>query len=427
MDLKEEYRQKVLEYIDEKVDDCVALLQDIIRIPTENRPPNGCEKKCQQYMQQRFLELCMEVDMFTPDSIENIETHPGYLKGRDYTDRPNLIGIYRGKASKKRIMISAHADVVPAGDLSLWTVDPWSGLVEDGRIYGRGAGDDKEGIAAMYAALKSIIDCGILLDNDVILASVVDEESGGANGSLAAILKYPCDYYVNVDGVDFDIVPVSVSGGRFRIDFDTVTDTVCSKDCADAIMILHNELKYFEKIKIEEFDNNPQFKDVSFKHNALRILELRAGDEEDSTSHNKGVIKCYVYSTENKETNEKQLLEIIDRSYEKMDKTKIKKPVLMFYRRFFNGAKTDVDNILVKTMAQNYEHITGEKAKIKAGPISDLPLYYEFGSGSCVCCGIGSMEGRGSAHMPDECICIDEFVRLIKVIALTLIDLGLNN
>jgi acetylornithine deacetylase len=423
-----EIKRKVLDYINKNQDECVELLCSLIRIPSENKPPKGDEKACQEFVRRKFIELGLEVDVFTPDSIPEIETHPGYFKGRDYVNRPNVIGYYRGRNAAKRMMVSAHADVVPVGDLNLWTVDPWSGVVKDGKVYGRGASDNKDGIAAMYMALKSIMDCGIQLDNDIIIASVVDEENGGANGSLAAVLKYPCNYYINADGVDINIAPVSVSGGRFRIDFRTWSDSsVCAKDCSDAMFIFYNELKQYEKLKTKEFDENSLFKDVSFKNSALRILEMKTGDELDYASNNHGVLKCYVYSTENKEINEKQLLEIIDRAYEKMDKSKIRKPELSFYRRFFNGAKTKVDDILVRTVANNFEAVTGEQARIKAGPISDLSIYYEFGGGSCLGIGTGSLLGnRGASHMPDEFTTIKKFLTLIKTLALTLIDMGLE-
>ncbi|NSW89080.1 MAG: M20/M25/M40 family metallo-hydrolase [Firmicutes bacterium] len=423
---KEGYKSKVIEYIDKNKDYCITLLQELIRIPSENFPPLGYEKKCQEYLAERYKELGLRIDMFTPDSIENIENHPGYLKERDYKDRPNLIGIYKGMKSTKKIMLSAHVDVVPVGNPNDWTVNPWSGLLRDGKVYGRGACDDKEGLAAAYMALKAVIDCNIKLDNDVVLASVVDEEGGGANGSLAAVLKYPCNYYIYADGVNFDIAPVSVSGGRFKIEFETKKAMQDASNCLDAMYVMRNELKNFEKEKLKEFESDPLFNATAFKSTVFRILEFKIGDETDLSFANSGIIKAYLYSTKNKDVNEKQLLECIDSAYEKMDKSKIHKPKLSFYRRFFNGAKTDINDILVKTVAANYERVTGEKAKLAAGAISDLPIYYEFGKGSCICFGIGTWDTEGACHMPDEFVKTDDLIDFAKVMSLTLIDLGFN-
>jgi acetylornithine deacetylase len=74
-----------------------------------------------------------------------------------------------------------------------WTVfpDPFSGEIRDGRMYGRGSIDMKAGTAAGFFALKCLHDLGIELSGDVYAESVVDEENGGANGTLAARLRNP--------------------------------------------------------------------------------------------------------------------------------------------------------------------------------------------------------------------------------------------
>ena len=90
-------------------------------------------------------------------------------------------------------MLAAHTDTMPAGDPSAWSRPPFEGVVENGRIYGLGACDDKFGIAGGWWALKVLDLLGIRLDRTVVLTAYCDEEFGGGNGALAACLKYPCD------------------------------------------------------------------------------------------------------------------------------------------------------------------------------------------------------------------------------------------
>jgi acetylornithine deacetylase/succinyl-diaminopimelate desuccinylase family protein len=102
-------------------------------------------------------------------STETYEVFPG---------RPNVVGGWDG-SEERSLAINGHVDVVPAGDLSTWSVDPFGAELKDGRLYGRGSYDMKAGVAAAIAAATAIHDCGIQLAGRFQIHSVVDEESGG--------------------------------------------------------------------------------------------------------------------------------------------------------------------------------------------------------------------------------------------------------
>ena len=85
--------------------------------------------------------------------------------------------------SKKPFMLTAHLDVVPAGDSAKWTEPPFSGNVSDGRIWGRGAIDYKAGVSGMLQACEDILETGFKPARTVILAFGHDEETGGAGGA----------------------------------------------------------------------------------------------------------------------------------------------------------------------------------------------------------------------------------------------------
>src|SRR3954466_12911700 len=67
-----------------------------------------------------------------------------------------------GRGGGRRLILSGHVDVVPPGEPSTWTVDPWAGDVRDGRLYGRGACDMKGGVAAILGAVRALGAAGIL-------------------------------------------------------------------------------------------------------------------------------------------------------------------------------------------------------------------------------------------------------------------------
>jgi acetylornithine deacetylase len=97
---------------------------------------------------------------------------------------PNVIGTLRGGQSGRTLLLNGHCDTVPFGDVSQWMYPPLSGLIKDGRLWGRGACDMKAGIAAALFAMRAVKQAGVKLDGDVSFLSTVGEESGSA-GAIA--------------------------------------------------------------------------------------------------------------------------------------------------------------------------------------------------------------------------------------------------
>jgi len=112
--------------------------------------------------------------------------------------QPNLIASYGPVPSRSRLVYHAHVDTVPAGDLEDWSKDPFAGEVENGWIYGRGAGDDKSSVAAQVMALIALARAEVPLSGTLQVAVVGDEESGGNVGTrwLREAQKIQPDYLV---------------------------------------------------------------------------------------------------------------------------------------------------------------------------------------------------------------------------------------
>ena len=96
-------------------------------------------------------------------------------------NRPSLFLEYPGKVSQ-RICILAHVDVVPEGDLSAWTINPFDPVVKGSRLYGRGVSDNGNSLVSSLYALKAIDDAGVTPEYSVLLAFVADEEMGSHFG-----------------------------------------------------------------------------------------------------------------------------------------------------------------------------------------------------------------------------------------------------
>ena len=96
--------------------------------------------------------------------------------------RPNFISTIEGKNKNKFIWIITHMDIVPPGELRLWSHDPYSAYVKNGHIFGRGVEDNQQDMVASIFAAKAMIEEGIIPDNSINLAFVSDEETSSNMG-----------------------------------------------------------------------------------------------------------------------------------------------------------------------------------------------------------------------------------------------------
>ncbi len=109
----------------------------------------------------------------------------------------------------RAILLLHHTDVVPAGPG--WTVPPFAGLVRDGRLWGRGAVDDKSLGIAQLAAFVSLKRRKVPLARDVIYLAVADEENGGGQGVGWLMQQHP-NLFKGVEGVVGEGGRAQVSG-----------------------------------------------------------------------------------------------------------------------------------------------------------------------------------------------------------------------
>ena len=86
----------------------------------------------------------------------------------------NAVAALRGRESGIKLACNAHLDTVGVGEG--WTVDPYGAEIKDGKVYGRGAVDDKGQIVAQIMAAKALIDADIPIAGELVLCHVVDEE-----------------------------------------------------------------------------------------------------------------------------------------------------------------------------------------------------------------------------------------------------------
>ncbi|MHA2253631.1 MAG: ArgE/DapE family deacylase [Candidatus Kariarchaeaceae archaeon] len=155
-----------------------------------------------------------EIANFLGEYMENLGLTVAYQLIDE--KRKNVIGLLKGKSKGKSLILNAHTDTVGVEGMQ----NPFNPKFEDGRVYGRGAIDMKSGIAAILLAVESIINSGIVLKGDVILAFVVDEEyaSIGTEELLreysadAAIITEPTNLQITIAHKGFAWIKIKVHG-----------------------------------------------------------------------------------------------------------------------------------------------------------------------------------------------------------------------
>jgi succinyl-diaminopimelate desuccinylase len=99
-----------------------------------------------------------------------------------YGYRPNIVAIFNGHSDQRTVWIMTHLDVVPPGDLSKWTGDPWTVRVVGNKLIGRGVEDNQQGLTSSVFAVKAFRDLNLTPQNKIGLVFVADEETGSRFG-----------------------------------------------------------------------------------------------------------------------------------------------------------------------------------------------------------------------------------------------------
>lgn len=180
----------VLEQVERQAEETVALCQALIQANTVNRhsgdPPEvvGNEANGQAVLEPLFRDLGARIEKF--ECPPDIYTRMGVLgpRDRDFSGRPNLVARLEFGGGGPEALVQVHMDTVGVTGM---TIEPWSGEVRDGRIWGRGASDCKGGIAAAAMAVRALAELRGRLRGAVTFLSVVEEECNGSGaGALAA-------------------------------------------------------------------------------------------------------------------------------------------------------------------------------------------------------------------------------------------------
>ena len=409
--------KRVLAYIEEHKQELFDCLSELIHFDTQNFKQSGRERDCALYIEKLYQGIGLETSLYCPDNVPGILEHSEFMTGRGTDKRPNVSGVWQGSKDRPGVMVAAHIDTMPTGDLEAWKVDPFGGEQRDGRIYGLGSGDNKFGIAGGYFVVKALQQCGVELEMPVVLTSYCDEEHGGGNGSLAACLKYPCKTYVNLDGGNYELWTAALGGGGYRIDLHKTVSTDSCMDVYRAVCAIMSQLEGFIAHHKKMLHDNPMYTGSDMERSTFRL----GGFGSTGTNHTDAQLNFVIYTMESRQQVEQELADIVERVRPLLEKLHIVTEGFTPTTRFFIYGQTDHSDAGAHIMQQAAEETSGCKVRECGSCLTDLSLYLSCGSPHSFNFGIlRDFALPGGAHQPNEYVECEQFLQHTKALALFL-------
>ncbi|MGI4952470.1 MAG: ArgE/DapE family deacylase [Janthinobacterium lividum] len=192
-----------------------AFYAELVRFPSTR----GEEADCQDWIAGQLRSRGYEVDRYTLDQVA-LEGLPGFspVMDTDYSRAVQVVGTRRAAGPTGRsLILQGHVDVVPVGPLALWDTPPFEPTIRDGWLHGRGAGDMKQGVAAIVFALDALAAAGLEPAADITVQTVTEEECTG-NGALSTLARgYRADAVLIAEPTDGTITRAHVGVMWFRL------------------------------------------------------------------------------------------------------------------------------------------------------------------------------------------------------------------
>ncbi|MDA9593344.1 M20/M25/M40 family metallo-hydrolase [Candidatus Actinomarina sp.] len=424
----------------------IEILSELVAIESISSDQGHQEDvmKSAQYVEKLFLELGLETKIATSGN-----------------SRPAVLAQTAIDPQKKTVLLYAHHDVQPVGDIDKWKTEPFTPQIIDGRLYGRGSGDNKAGVVTHYEVVKALKD-----NLPVNIKVFIEGEEEIGSPWMAEFL----DEYQ--DDLEADVIIIADSG-NIKIGTPTVTtslrglvDGVIVVEqpmravhsglgggvVPDAFMVLskiiasfHNEKgelqiegltsSDMEVLELEEKDIKEIFgsKDINlfeldsiskrlWLEPALSILAIDAPSTDEAVNllipNAKAKVSLRLPPTENPEHAMKMLEEHIMKNIPWGAKVSFEPEAMG------SGIVADPNKEFTKILVKNFEEVWDNNVAYM-GVGGSIPFANDFvekfPNAELVLVGAGDEE-MGNAHAPNESVQIEDIENLIKSLIKTLKD-----
>ncbi|WP_433751216.1 peptidase [Falsibacillus pallidus] len=393
------------------------LLQRLV----QERSIRGHEYNAQAVMIEKCRELGLELDIWDINRKE-LEHHAFFRCDRDsFEGNPNICAVWKGKGGGKSIILNGHIDVVPEGDEKDWTDDPYSGMIKDGKLYGRGSTDMKGGSVSLLLAIQALKELDVTLKGDVIFQSVIEEESGGA-GTLAALLRgYKAEGAIIPEPTNMKMFIKQQGSMWFRITIKGKSAHGGTRyegvNAIEKSMKVISALQNLETLRNGRI-NDPLFKDIPIPI-PINIGKINSGSWPSSVPDTAIIEgRMGVAPSESMEAAEQEMEECLASIIKEDEWLLAHPPKLEWFGGRWQPGDLDINHSFLHCMEDAFSNIYGVKPVIEASPWgTDGGILSKGGDIPVIVFGPGTTE---AAHEANEFIELKKVFEAAEVIALTI-------
>lgn len=415
--MTEPAEEKFLDTLDGMVDEVPELLSSMVQIPTVNPP--GEYQELARFIDDTLKEAGLESEIIeVPEEV--------LAKHEISVPKYNVIGKYRGREERPALYLNAHLDTVSPecipGDLELWTVPPFGGLIKDEKVWGRGACDSKGRMAAYIAVILALKRAAIELEGSVLLAATADEETGlsahtGA-GYLGGAGMLRGDFAI-VEGYSYEIY--YANSGEIWLRIVTRGDSLHTSQVKDGGVNANHEMVPVLNA-LMEFQKELKSQESSIPNMGYTIVNI--GRVEGGLDGNMTASQC-VAEVSIAPTPEHEPQEIIASIRERLNSLQAENEQLQVKLEVVNAIPAVVSEKESK-VALALQHAAADLFGTELGVVglsgrSDLIFFVQAGM-EAVNFGPARLY-ESNLHLPDENVRIQDLVDTAKIIGLAAIRL----
>lgn len=384
----------------------------------------GNEEDIQTFISSWLKDrLGITVDVWEPD-LEQLKKHPGYVPvDKDYKNRPNVVGVYKGKGAGRSLLFNGHVDVIPAGPAEAWNTDPWGGTVKDGKIYGRGASDMKAGLAAYSMAMDAVIRSGLKLKGDVILEYTVDEELSG-NGTLAAITRgYKADAGISGETSSMNVQPACI--GRIWYEIHVKGKPAGIQRQWDGVNAIDKGYKVvkavseFQEVRMRKVSHHLY---PNIRETIPCLVGVFQAGSYPSAFPDSCLLKGSMATVpgEDSDTVKRELAGHLKSAASSDPWMRENPPTIRYTGYFAEPSEIPSDHSIVRTLKSAYEQALGAKPNISGRTgAADIRFLNKYANTPTVIFGPGPTD---QMHATNEYTRIEDLIAATKIYALTLLE-----
>lgn len=411
--------QQVIGAVDDRSEEIVGFLQKLIQFDSET----GKEGPISDFVAETLRGMNLKVDQFEMD-LEAMAAHPAFLRPDHPPEgRPNVVGVWEGTGGGRSLLFNGHLDTVPVEPVDQWVDGPFSGVLKDGKIWGRGTSDMKSGLAAMTMAIAILQDLRLRPRGDVLLEYTVDEEQT-SGGTLMCVLKgYKADAGICCETSNLEVMPACIGRVWFMVKLRGKPSGISTRwESVSAIekgMKIVQAVDDLERMRIEDL-KHPLYPD---NRGALpcAVTMFESGTFPSVTPEYavlRGSLGIMPYETP--EDVLRQLTGQIQRVAKADPWLRNNLPEVTLGPLIGQGAEIPADHPIVESVKQAYEDVTGKLPIVsgrKGG--ADTRLLINYGGTPTVIFGPGITP---QMHAMNEYVPVENLITATKVLALAVLD-----